>query len=115
MLEHVIIALGDIYAQISRRDEIRELMRSTQAQVRDEPGCVYYAFAETLDDPGHFVLAQQWRDQAALDEHYRSEAFARYQANVGELLVRDTELRLYAVQESVRPVASSHVDPRLDD
>src|SRR5436305_1960318 len=72
----MVIALGDIYAQIQRRDEVRELMRATQERMREEPGCAYYAFAETLDDPGHFVVVQEWSDQAALDDHYRSRAFA---------------------------------------
>jgi quinol monooxygenase YgiN len=111
----VIIALGDIYAQIPHREELRQLMRSTQARAREQPGCVSYTFAETLDDPGHFVVVQRWRDQAALDEHYRSQAFADYQAKVRGLLVRTSDLSLHAVQESFRPVASSGGDPQLDD
>jgi quinol monooxygenase YgiN len=102
----VIIALGDIYTQIPRRAQVAELMRGTQARVRETPGCLSYEFTETLDDPGHFLVVQHWRDQAALDEHYRSEAFAEYQASIGELLVRTSELRVYVVQESFRPVSS---------
>jgi quinol monooxygenase YgiN len=111
----VIIALGDIYAQIPRLEEVRRLMRATQDGAREEPGCESYTFAETLDDPGHFVILQQWRDQAALEEHYRSQAFADYQARVQALLVRTSELRLHAVQESFRPLASSGGDPQHDD
>jgi quinol monooxygenase YgiN len=111
----MIIALGDIYAQIPRREEVRELMRATQARVREQPGCLSSAFAETLDDPGHFLVVQQWRDQAALDEHYRSEAFADYQAGIGDQLVRTSELRLYVVQASFTPVDSSPIDTSDDD
>jgi quinol monooxygenase YgiN len=111
----VIIALGDIYAQIPRRDEVREVMRVAQARVRKQAGCISYAFAETLDDPGHFVVVQQWRDREALDEHYRSEAFADYQAGVTDRLVRTSELRVHVVQESFLPVDSSLVDTSHDD
>ena len=106
----MVIALGDIYAQIQRREEVRELMRATQARVREQPGCAYFAFAETLDDPGHFVVVRQWRDQAALDDHYRSLAFADYRAQIGQLLVRSSELRVHAVQASARPVDSAAID-----
>lgn len=111
----MIIALGDVYAQIPRLAEVRELMRATQARVREQPGCVSYAFAESLEEPGHFMLVQQWRDQEALDEHYRSQAFADYQAQVAEQLVRASELRLHEVQVSYAPVDSSRLDIAQDD
>jgi quinol monooxygenase YgiN len=103
----VILGLGDIYAQIPRREEVRELMRSTQASVRKQHGCIYYAFAETLDDPGHFVVVQQWRDQGAVDEHYASHAFADYQEKIAELLVRTSDLRLHVLEGGFRPLDSS--------
>lgn len=111
----MIIGLGDIYTQIPRREEVRELMRATQARVREQPGCIAYDFAETLEEPGHFVVVQRWRDQAALDEHYRSSAFAEYQTEIVAQQVRASELRLYSAQDSVRPLEPSPVDPRLDD
>jgi quinol monooxygenase YgiN len=111
----MIVALGDIYAQIPRRERVRELMRATQARVREQTGCVYYAFAETLDDPGHFVVLQKWRDQAALDEHYRSQAFADYQAQISEHLVRASELSVHSVETSLRPASSSTLDISQDD
>ena len=111
----MIIAIGDIYAQIPRREEVVDLMRETQLRARELPGCLAYVFAETLDDPGHFIVMQEWRDSAALDEHYRSEAFAAYQARIGELLVRTSELRVHSVQETFRPVPSRGGDPHHDD
>ena len=111
----MILTAADVYAQIPRLTEVRELMRSTQARVREQPGCISYVFAETLDDPGHFVTLQQWRDRAALDEHYRSEAFAEYQSRIGDFLVRTSELRQYEVQESSRLLDSRIIDTSHDD
>jgi quinol monooxygenase YgiN len=109
----VIIALGDVYAQIPSRESVRALMRATQERATQEDGCISYVFAETLDDPGHFVIVQQWRDEAALGDHYRSQVFADYQAQIGELLVRSSELRIHAVRDSYSPVDSAPIDPRL--
>jgi quinol monooxygenase YgiN len=111
----MLIALGDIYAQIPRREDVRELMRVTQARAREQPGCVYYEFAETLDDPGHFVVVAQWRDQAALDQHYRSDAFADYQARIGQHLVRTSELSVHAVQTSLRATSAEPLEAAEDD
>ena len=111
----MIVVVGDIYAQIPRREEVRDLMRATEAGAREQAGCEYFAFAETLDDPGHFVVAQQWRDRRALDEHYASEVFASYQSQIGPLLVRSSEVGIHEVRASARPVARSAVDISQDD
>jgi quinol monooxygenase YgiN len=111
----VIVALGDIYAQEGALDAVRELMRLTQARVKAQPGCLSYTFAETLEDPGHFVVIQEWRDRAALDEHYRSAAFADYQEQIAPRVERSSELRIHVVGESTLPVASPPVDTLQDD
>ena len=111
----MIVALGDIYGQIPRREEVRELMLATQERVRKQPGCISYEFAETLDDPAHFVVLQRWRDQEALDEHYRSDAFVRYQEGMENRLVRTSELHVYVVQESFLPLDSSVINTAHDD
>lgn len=111
----MLIALGDIYTQIPSREQVRELMRATQSRVRGEPGCISYVFAEALDDPGHFVVVQQWQDQASLDAHYRSDAFADYQKQIAEHLVRSSDLRVHAVQASAHPVDSAVIDTSHDD
>lgn len=111
----MILALGDVYAQVTRREEAKTLMRDTQRRAREEQGCISYTFAELLDDPGHFLLVQQWDDQASLDAHYRSPAFAEYQARISPLLVRTSELQVHTVQRSVRPVASAPLDASDDD
>jgi quinol monooxygenase YgiN len=111
----VIVALGDIYAQPGAREVVRELMRGTQDRARAQPGCISYTFAESLEDPCHFVLMQEWRDQAALDEHYRSAAFADYQEQIAPHVERSSELRIHMVSETALPVASPPVDTLQDD
>ena len=111
----MIIALGDIHAQIPRREEVAELMRATQARAREQPGCIYFEFAQTLDDPGHFVVVQQWRDQAAFDQHYRSDAFAAYQTGIAQHLVRISELSVHSVQTSLRPTTAEPLEASAED
>jgi quinol monooxygenase YgiN len=106
----VIVALGDISAKIPRLDEVRRVMRDTQRRVREQRGCVSYTFAEALDDPGRFLVTQEWQDLASLEEHYRSQAFADYQDAITPLLVRDTDLRVSETRQSVRPLADAAQD-----
>jgi quinol monooxygenase YgiN len=111
----VIVALGDVYAQIPQRPAAEEAMLAAQRAALDQDGCIAFVFAEALGEPGHFVVVQRWRDRASLDEHYRSEDFFRYQAAIAPLLVRESELRIHAVADEITPVADDGLDLNQDD
>jgi quinol monooxygenase YgiN len=110
-----VVVVGQIHTLLGRRDELLELLLETQELVSEEPGCVSYAFAEVVGQPGRFLVAQEWRDEAALEAHYRSVPFLRYQAAIGELLARPSELRVHRVRETVVPGAGGPMDPRRAD
>jgi len=111
----MLVAIAEIYVRIADREEVRRLMETTQERVRAQRGCVHYEFAEAFADPGRFVLVQEWSDQGALDEHYRSDLFAEYEAKIGEHLVRDSDLRIYDAAVALSPVASGPVEPTQED
>jgi quinol monooxygenase YgiN len=111
----MLVVLGDVYVQIPKREEAGQLMLAIQRAAREEEGCISYTFAETLDDPGHLVLVQQWRDQQALDAHYRSQAFIDYQASISESLVRSSELRVLSAQDAYTPFESPSIEPQSTD
>ena len=110
-----IIALGDVYAQIPHLDAVRGLMRETQERARQQPGCASYSFAETLDEPGRFLIVQEWRDQASLEAHYGSETYADYQAKLELLLVHSSDLAIHLVEKTIRPVESVGDNPKFDE
>jgi quinol monooxygenase YgiN len=109
------LIVGDIYSLVGRADELVELLSETQVRARSEPGCLAYAFAEVVGDPGHYLVVQQWRDEAALDAHYSSPTFQRYQERVGEFLARPSEVRLHRVAETVHLRDPGPMDPRRAD
>ena len=111
----MLVAIADVYTQIPQRDAAEQVMLRAQTAARGEDGCVAFAFAQMLGEPGHYLLVARWRDQAAFDAHYASAAFAEYQNAITPLLVRDSELRVDTVQETVLPLDSSPLDIRHDD
>ncbi len=111
----MIVALGDVYVQVPRRDAAVEAMLAEQRAAREQDGCISFAFAEALDEPGHYLVTQRWSDRDALEEHYRSEAFFHYQAAIAPLLVRDSELSLHTVQDAVRALDSEARSVPSDD
>jgi len=109
------LVIADIHALVGRAPELVELVRTTHEDARGEPGCVAYEFAEVVGDPGHYLLVHEWRDEAALEAHYASAGFRHYQAQVGELLARPTEVRLHRVAQTVPLADPAPLDPRRAD
>jgi quinol monooxygenase YgiN len=74
-----------------------------------------YVFAETLGEPDRFLLVSEWRDSAALEAHYASAGFQRFQYALHGLLARPSEMTMYSISGSVRPLPSGEQDPRDAD
>ena len=61
------------------------------------------------------MLVSEWDSYEAMASYHRSEEFARYQFQVDGLVARPSEMTIYSVSETVRPVPSGPLDPRDDD
>jgi quinol monooxygenase YgiN len=115
MPQSSVIALADIYAISGRRQELVAALADAEAAATVQPGCVRYSFTATIADPDHYVLISVWRDQAAMDAHYASPEFATYQLSLNGLLARPSEMTVYPVTGSARPLPSGPMDPRDAD
>ena len=104
-----------MFAVSTRRGELVSLLERFEAQAVREPGCQRFTFAASLADPDRFVLVSEWNNQAALDEHYGSQAFAEFQFELHGLLGRPSELTVYAPAGAVRPLDTRPMDPRDAD
>jgi quinol monooxygenase YgiN len=77
----------------------REAMAAIIEGTRAEEGCVRYAFAEDVLDPGLFHIIEFWRDQAALDGHGATAHMDAWRKAAQALGLHDRNLRLYEVDE----------------
>jgi quinol monooxygenase YgiN len=110
-----VIAVADVFGLSGRRHDLRDVLAQAERDAAAEPGCLRYSFAAAIADPDHFVLIAEWRDEAALEEHYASPGFARYQLALNGLLARPSDMTVYPGGGSVRPLASGPMDPRDAD
>jgi quinol monooxygenase YgiN len=110
-----VLAIAEMFGISARRGELAELLTRFERRAAEEPGCRRYVFAATLADLSRFVLVSEWESQEALDEHYRSEAFADFQFRLHGLLARPSELTVYAAQGVARPLDTRPMDPRNAD
>jgi quinol monooxygenase YgiN len=110
-----LVALGDLHTQIPQREAVERIMQHAQLTAREREGCESFSFAEAVGDPGHYLIVACWRDREAMEAHYRSPAFAAYQAAIAPLLVADSEMRLHVVEQTTRLLDARTLDLRQDD
>jgi quinol monooxygenase YgiN len=110
-----VIAIADIFGIAAGRAELLALFSDVRRDATTHDGCVRYAFSEAVDEPDRFTLVSEWRDMAALEAHYASSAFGRFQYALHGLLARPSEMTIYSVSGAMRPLPSGPQDPRDAD
>lgn len=56
-----------------------EISRDFTEATRSEPGCLWYAWSRSLDDPTEYVLVEAFRDDDAAREHVTADHFRKAQ------------------------------------
>jgi quinol monooxygenase YgiN len=109
------VVIADMFGSPALRDELRALLAQAERDATSRDGCLRYSVGVSLADPDRYVVVEEWRDKAALEAHYASEEFRRFQFELHDLLVRSSEATIHSVSASLRPVASGPIDPRDAD
>lgn len=68
-------------------DRWPEIARPFTAATRAEPGCLWFDWSRSLDDPTEYVLVEAFRDDAAGAAHVQSEHFRQAQRDLPPHLV----------------------------
>jgi quinol monooxygenase YgiN len=107
-----VVAVTHIHGLAGRRDELRALMRDTEARVS---GARLYQFSATLADPDEYLHVQEWASAEEFAAHQASDAFADYQQALFDLLARPSDMSIHSVTSTTSPQPSGEVDPRRVD
>ncbi|HEV7386133.1 MAG TPA: putative quinol monooxygenase [Phenylobacterium sp.] len=78
-------------------------MLTMLAASRAEDGCLTYSYGEDVAEPGLVRIFEAWRDQAAIDAHFKAPHMAAWRAACAEQGVSDRRLFAYEVA-SERPL-----------
>ena len=64
---------------------------------KKEPGCITYHFNRDLDEPGTFVVYEQFKNIAALEEHAKTKHVEIALKKIGALLDGDPKVKVFAI------------------
>lgn len=96
----MIVVSGTIELDPSNHDAAVELMQTLAAETAKEAGSVSYQFYADLSQPGSFRVFEEWKDQAALDQHFGEPHMAAFMEGLGGLGITGTNIMKYEVSES---------------
>jgi quinol monooxygenase YgiN len=92
-----VIIVGTVRAPVENLERLKPHMAAMLTASRAEDGCLAYAYAIDVLDPGLIRVSEAWRDQAALDAHIRAPHLTAWRAAGAELGVSERRLTLYEV------------------
>ncbi|HEY5072668.1 MAG TPA: putative quinol monooxygenase [Caulobacteraceae bacterium] len=98
-----LIVAGTVRAPPGHIARLRAPMLEMVSATRAEDGCIEYAYAEDLLEPGLIRVVEIWRDEAALGSHFRSAHMARWREAWPSFEVTDRRLSLFRVTQQ-RPL-----------
>ena len=99
----MLLIAGTVRIPAENIDAARTAAQAMVAETRKEDGCITYAFAQDLLDPGLIHISETWRDSAALKAHGESAHMAAWRAAAGGLGLGERDLKLYRTDEG-RPI-----------
>jgi quinol monooxygenase YgiN len=78
----LILVTGHLRVPPDKVEALRPHMRNVIEATRNEDGCILYAFAEDVLDPGMIRIVERWRDWPSLDAHGKAAHIAAWSAVV---------------------------------
>ncbi|HSR95587.1 MAG TPA: putative quinol monooxygenase [Kofleriaceae bacterium] len=92
-----LVVIGVLEVHPDDAPAMARLTATMAAATRQEPGCLQYAFGHDVEQPGCFRLSEQWRDAAALDEHFATPHMAAFRRGLGGLRLVRRAVTAYTV------------------
>lgn len=92
-----LIIAGTVRVPPENLAALKPHMTRMLAGSRAEDGCVVYSYGEDVAEPGLIRVFEVWRDQAAIDSHFKAPHMAAWRAAGAELGVFERRLSLYEV------------------
>ena len=86
-------------------DKADALVAHTQVMCRasrEELGCIGYRFYADTEQPLHYVIVEEWRDDAALQKHFTEPHTAMFMAGIPDLIEGPADALFHTVASTRR-------------
>lgn len=93
----MIVVIGTFRLPVENVEAGRTAMAEVIAASRAEPGCLSYAYAEDVLEPGLFRVSEAWESREALAAHFEAPHMKQWQRERAELGMTERAVTVYEV------------------
>ncbi len=96
------VVVARFTARAEESDTVAEWLARMVPHALEEPGCHAYVINRSIDEPAHFLLYEQYTDEAAFEAHRQTEPFKTIV--LGEVVPRlsDRQREIFSLVEPIR-------------
>jgi quinol monooxygenase YgiN len=84
-------------AKTAQRDKVKSILSDLAAKARREPGNLAFIVNQLRDDPDHFLLYEQYKDDQAFADHQATVHFKSLVLEQGVPLLESRDRLIYSV------------------
>lgn len=95
----LILVTGHIRVPLDQIEALRPHIRTLVAETRKEDGCLLYAFADDISEPGVIRIVERWRDWPSLEAHGKAPHIAAWSKAAGGAGITSREVIAHAAGE----------------
>ena len=96
----MIVVVGRVRTDADKRDELIRVGTAVATASREEDGCIAYRVHEAVDAPNEFVFVEEWRDDEALQAHFRTPHIAEFMAAIPKAIIEPPDVKFHEVASS---------------
>ena len=91
----MIIVMGHAKLAAGEIDRLGAEMEAQIMATRAEDGCLAYGFSRDVLNPDTLIIAERWRDNAAIAAHFASPHMTAFNAVLANAKVLDVSVKAY--------------------
>jgi quinol monooxygenase YgiN len=95
----MVIVMGTVRIDPDRVEALRPAMEAMMAASRAEAGCLTYAYALDLLEPGLVRVSELWTDRAALQAHFTTPHMAVWRQALSGAGLKDRDIKQYQADD----------------
>jgi quinol monooxygenase YgiN len=93
----MIVVVGRVTTDAERRAELIRVGQTVARASRAEAGNISYRLYQDTEDENAFVVVEEWADDAALQEHFRTAHIAEFMAAMPPTLAAAPDVQFHEV------------------
>ncbi len=96
----MIVVVGRVNSDADRRIGLIDAAQALARASRQEEGCLGYRFYEDTEGEHEFVFVEEWKDEEALQRHFRTPHIAEFMRSVPATLITPPDVQFHTIAGS---------------